>query len=413
VDPHGMTRRGWLAASALLPSAASIATASPAAARSDVFPARDEFPDIQGTYLDAGSVHPFSLGARKAVTDYLESRAMNGRPAGYDLGPKRRSVIEAFGRLINATPAELSYIQSTSAGEQMAATALGIPERGGRIVTDALHFFGSFHLYSELEKAGMEVVIIPIRDNRIQMADLEAAVNDRTRLVAISAISTVNGFQHDLKAVSDLAHAHGAHIYVDAVHAAGSTPLDVKAAGVDLMASSSYKWLMGDMGLGFMYARADLIPELKRPQAGYEQVGAFASHAYPYDPPGPRLFETAPRPDATGLFAMGTFSNTGVAHLDWSLNYIERLTVEAIQAHRQPIIEHARRALPALGFEPMTPEDSTGPLIAFAYKDARATFRDKLGRAGVQVTLGANRLRVSASVFNTVEDVDRLVEALK
>lgn len=414
---EGLTRRTWLAASAALPAATAVASGATAAPASILpSPASSlggaQFPDIQGTYLDAGSVHPFSVGAREAVKRYLDSRAMNGRPEGYEFGPLRQSVLARFAALINATPGEVAYVQSTSAGEQMAVTALGLPEAGGRIVTDALHFFGSFHLYNELERAGMEVVILPIRDGRILMSDMEAAVNDRTRLVAVSAISTVNGFQHDLKAVCDLAHAHGARVYVDAVHAVGSTPIDVRATGVDLLATSSYKWLMGDMGLGFVYARADLIPHLKRPQAGYQQVAAFASHAYPYDPPGDRPFVTRARDDATGLFAMGTFSNTGVAHLDWSLDYIQGLGVEAIQAWRQPIIERARRELPSLGFEPMTPEDSTGPLIAFAYKDARQTFGERLKRAGVQVTLGAHRLRVSASVFNTPADIDRLLEAL-
>lgn len=412
---EGLTRRTWLAASAALPAAASVQVGAVQASASALTASSlggDQFPDVRGTYLDAGSVHPFSLGAREAVKRYLDSRAMDGRAEDYQFGPMRQTVLGRFAALINAAPREVAYIQSTSAGEQMAVTALGLPEAGGRILTDALHFFGSFHLYNELERAGMEVVVLPIRDGRILMSDMEAAVNDRTRLVAVSAISTVNGFQHDLKAVCDLAHAHGARVYVDAVHAVGSTPIDVRATGVDLLATSSYKWLMGDMGLGFIYARADLIPHLKRPQAGYQQLAAFSSHAYPYDPPGGRPFVTRARDDATGLFAMGTFSNTGVAHLDWSLDYIQGLGVEAIQAWRQPIIERARRELPRLGFEPMTPEDSTGPLIAFAYKDARQTFGERLKRAGVQVTLGAHRLRVSASVFNTPADIDRLLEAL-
>ncbi|WP_292103604.1 aminotransferase class V-fold PLP-dependent enzyme [Brevundimonas sp.] len=409
----GLTRRSWLAAAATLPAAAAAAPAVAGAVGSaTALPATDQFPDIQGVYLDAGSVHPFSVGARESVRLYLESRAMNGGPEGYDFAPLRQSVLERFAGLINATPAEVAYVQSTSAGEQLAVSALGIPEVGGRIVTDALHFFGSFHLYAELERAGMEVVILPMRENRILMSDMEAAVNDRTRLVALSAVSTINGFQHDLKAVCDLAHAHGAHVYVDAVHAIGAVPFDVRATGVDLVASSSYKWLMGDMGLGFLYARADLIPRLRRPQAGYQQLAAFSSHAYPHDPPGPRMFETRARDDASGLFAMGTFTNTGLAHLDWSLDYIQSLGVETIQAWRQPAIERARAELPRLGFEPMTPEDSTSPLVAFAYKDARQAFGDRLQRAGVRVTLGAHRLRVSASVFNTPADVDRLVEAL-
>lgn len=372
----------------------------------------DQFPDIAGTYLDAGSVHPFSLGAREALKRFVDSRAMDGRDPTYQFGPLRQSVLNRFAALINASPREVAYVQSTSAGEQMAVAALDLPARGGRIVTDALHFFGSFHLYNELEKAGMEVVVLPMREGRISMNDMEAAVNGQTRLVAVSAISTINGFQHDLKAVADLAHAHGAKVYVDAVHAIGAVPFDVKATGIDFAATASYKWLMADMGLGFAYVREDLIPELKRPQAGYQQLAAFSSHAHPYDPPGEKPFMTRARDDATGLFAMGTYSNTGVAHLDWSLDYLAQLGVENIQSYRQPLIDYARREIPRLGLEPITPDDSTGPLIAFARQDARTLYGEKLKAAGVQVTLGAHRLRVSASVFNTRADIDRLLEAL-
>lgn len=137
-------------------------------------------------------------------------------------------------------------------GENLVLQALGFPQAGGRIVTDALHFFGSFYTYGELGKAGVDVVTLPMTaEGDIDMDQLEAAVNDNTKLVAISLVSTVNGFEHDLKRVCDLAHAHGAYVYVyaDIVHAAGSTPTNLRAAGVDFAASSSYKWLMGDFGL--------------------------------------------------------------------------------------------------------------------------------------------------------------------
>jgi len=412
----GMTRRLWLSAAASLSGmAATTAHGRAVTTQALTSPATlgaEQFPDVAGTYLDAGSVHPFSVGARQALKRFIDSRAMDGSDPTYQFGPLRQSVLDRFAALINASPREVTYVQSTSAGEQMAVAALDLPARGGRIITDALHFFGSFHLYNELEKAGMEVVILPMREGRISMDDMEAAMNDRTRLVAVSAISTINGFQHDLKAVADLAHAHGAKVYVDAVHAIGAVPFDVKASGIDFMATASYKWLMADMGLGFAYVREDLIPELKRPQSGYQQLAAFASHAYPYDTPGEKPFVTRARDDATGLFAMGTFSNTGVAHLDWSLDYLTAVGVENIQSYRQPIIDYARTELPRLGFEPMTPENSTGPLVAFAMKDARALYGDKLKAAGVQVTLAANRLRVSASVFNSKPDIDRLLEAL-
>lgn len=410
---QGMTRRTWLAAGSVLPLAAStIAGATPAqdVTTPPILP-RDAFPDIRPGYLNSGSVHPVSAGARQRVADYLASRMMTGE-SNYDIAEARRTVTERFARLINAETSELAYIQSTSAGEQMAVTALGLPEPGVRVVTDALHFFGSFHLYSELEKAGVEVVVVRPRDNRIHLEDMEAAIDARTRLVSVSAIATTTGFQHDLAALTSIAHARGAKVYVDAIHAIGSVSFDVKASGIDMMSTASYKWLMGDMGLGFMYARADLIPELARPQAGYYQLAGLSSHVFPYDEPHESAYQTRARFDATGLFAMGTFSNTGVAHLDYSLDYLLDLGVENIQALRWPLIERVRAELTERGFQPLTPEDSTGPLIAFAYENARARLGPRLREAGVEISLSQHRFRVSPSVFNTMDDIEMLLEAL-
>ena len=416
-DNEGLTRRTWLAAAGVLPIAAACATTqeaqAPGVASSFALPALDDFPNLNVTYLDSGSTHPFSLGARAAINQYLASRSQAGPPQ--PAINREEIVVANFARLINATPEELCFIQSTSAGEQMAVRALGIPESGGRIVSDALHFFGSWHLYNQLQKQGMEVVVVPMRkDGRIHMADLEAAVNGNTRLVSISAVSTINGFQHDVRKVADLAHAHGAHIYVDAVHALGAVPFDVKAANVDLLASSSYKWLMGDFGLGFMYARADLIPKLKIPQTGYYQVGSIQTHLHPYDPPGAGFADTTSRADATGLFAMGTFCETGLAHLAYSLDFINRIGVDRIQAYRQPLVDKARIEIPKLNpaFEPLTPDDCTSALVAFACPDARTRLQKIMADAKVRITLSRNRFRISPSVFNTMADIDRVLDVL-
>jgi selenocysteine lyase/cysteine desulfurase len=418
-DPTGLTRRNWLAAAGTLPLAAACVNAPPGEAQQAAapvgpdFPALADFPNLNVTYLDSGSTHPFSVGARAAVNQYLAGRSQSGPPQpSID---REKIVTDNFAKLINASPDELAFIQSTSAGEQMAVRALGIPESGGRIVSDALHFFGSWHLYNELEKQGMEVVVVKMRDDgRIHFEDMAAAVNDRTKLVAVSAVSTINGFQHDLKKLTDLAHARGAHIYVDAVHAIGAVPFDVKATGIDLMATSSYKWLMGDFGLGFMYARSDLIPKLKRPQAGYYQTGGVVTHMYPFDPPGARHADLTARSDATGLFAMGTFSEIGLAHLSYSLPYLNRVGVDRIQAYRQPMVNKARIEIGKMnkGFVPMTPDDCTSALVAFGYPDAREKMQKLVTDAKLRITLSRNRFRLSPSVFNTMADIDKALDVI-
>lgn len=402
-----LTRRALVAA----------ATAGGALAQTTVAnaaPAKAHFAAMPFTHLDAGSTHPMPLGARAALEEYLRYKTQDGSvPATYSVGAKERSMIARFGAMVGAAPDELSLVQSTTMGENLVIRALGIPEGSGRIVTDALHFFGSFFTYGELAKAGMDVVTLPMtREGRIDMGAMAAAVNDRTRLVSISAVSTTNGFQHDLKQVCDLAHAHGAYVYVDMVHAAGVTPLDLRAAGVDFAAGSSYKWLMGDFGLGFLYVRKEVQEKVQRPWWGYHQVSAFKSHVFPYDPPGAGVATYEMSPDAAGKFAMGTTSWTGVVQLDYSLGLLAQLGVPAIEAARQPLLAAVQGELRRRGYEPLTPLDSRTALVAFALKDARAKLGDLLKAANIRLTVSQNRFRVSLAAFNDMNDVDRLLSTL-
>ena len=409
------TRRALVAGAAAAPTlaqAADAALAPPPVA--PALPAKAAFAKMPFVYLDSGSTHPMPLGARAALEEYLRYKTRDGLWPGYSMDAKEKAVIEGFGALVGAAPDELTFIQSTTMGENLVLQALGFPEAGGRIVTDALHFFGSFYTYGELGKAGVDVVTLPMTaEGRIDMKAMTAAVNDKTRLVSISHVSTTNGFEHDLKAVCDLAHAHGAYVYADIVHGAGSTPLDLRAAGVDFAASSSYKWLMGDFGLAFLYVRREVQEKIARPWWGYHQVGGrFVTHVFPFDPPGQTVADYGYAPGAIGKFAMGTTSWTGVVQLEHSLGYIRSLGIDRIQAHRQPMADAIQTELRRRGYQPMTPLGSRTPLVAFALKDARAKLGDLLAKHDLRLTVSANRFRVSLSVFNDMNDIDRLLAVL-
>jgi selenocysteine lyase/cysteine desulfurase len=405
------TRRALVTAAAAAPV---LAGAAKAAAPAPALPAKSAFARMPYAYLDSGSTHPMPLGARTALEEYLRYKTRDGTTPGYDMDRKEAAVMARFAALVGADPSELCFIQSTTMGENLVLKAMGYPQTGGRIVTDAAHFFGSFYTYGELAKAGVDVVTLPFtKEGAIDYAAMAAAVNGQTKLVAVSAISTANGFQHDLKKVCDIAHAHAAMVYVDMVHAAGSTPIDLRAAGVDFAASSSYKWLMGDFGLGFLYVRKEIQDRFPRPWWGYHQVGGrFITHVYPYDAPADHDADYGYDPGATGRFGMGTTSWTGAVQLDWSLGFIESLTVPAIQAWRQPLIDAMQTELRRRGYEPMTPLGTRTPLVAFALKDARKKLPPLLDKADVKITVSQHRFRASVSVFNDMNDVDRLLAAL-
>ena len=405
-----LTRRGWLAAAAATPVAASASqAAAQATAPQPALPARAEFAAMADIYLDSGSVHPTPVAGAKALQAYALSKTRDAAAP-----PRQRVDVDAlYAKLIKADRKEVTFVTSTTMGENLAIQALGLPQAGGRIVTDALHFFGSYYLYAELQKAGMEVVTLPMtKDGSISIEALDAAVNDRTRLVALSAVSTVNGFEHDLKRVCQIAHAHGAYVYSDSIHAVGANPFDVRDSGVDFASSASYKWLMGDFGRGFLYVRQDLFPKLKRPWYGYHQIAAQTSHVLPYDPPGDTVVDYKTQDSAEGFFGMGTQNMATDAQLAWSLDWLLRADVARIRAWRQPMMDALQTELRRRGYEVITPEGSRTQLIGVAMKDARSRLGGLLDKNKIRMTVSQNRFRVSVAVFNDMNDIDKLLETL-
>jgi selenocysteine lyase/cysteine desulfurase len=407
-----LTRRNLLLATGSLPFArlalADATDTSPVS--STALPFKQGFHKTNLTYLDSGSQHPLSLAAQAAAQSYLAQRALDPEAADFDRNDQ--GVLAKYAQLVNADVDEICFVQSTTAGEQMILRALGLPEGGGHIVCDTLHFFGSIPLYEEMAKQGCKVTWVRERDGRILLEDMQKAITPGTKLVALSLVSTINGFEHDLKAVCDMAHAAGALVYADIIHAVGCVPIDLHASGVDFAAGASYKWLMGEFGLGFMYVRKDIQPQLKRSNYGYYGMSAFQPHIYPFDPPGDTVADYAFQDNANGQFALGTHAHTPIAMLDHSLDYILEVGVENIQAHAQTLIQRLKQALPERGYTLMTPLESATPMVACALEDARNLLGPKLKEANIRITLSANRFRISTSVFNDMADVDRLLEVL-
>jgi selenocysteine lyase/cysteine desulfurase len=252
-------------------------------------------------------------------------------------------------------------------------------------------------------------------EGRVDLGRLESALgvgSPGPQLVAISLVSMVNGFEHDLRAVCDMAHRKGALVYVDAVQAAGAVPIDVRASGVDFLAASTFKWLMGDFGFGFLYVRQDLLPRLQRSEFGFRQFSRFDYHLFATDAPAARPFETTPENGtATGYFEIGTLGLPAKCAAAASIEAILASGVETLQRRRQPLVETIRTRLSGR-YPALTPPDSTSPILAFALKDAEARLAPRLKSAGVTIALYDDRFRIAPSVYNDAYDVERLLDVL-
>lgn len=399
--------------SAATAAAARLDAQSPAAlqgAPAAGFPRKADFNIPPGlTYLNGAFTHPLPRVSLEAARRNAELRATPGAPS-WDSVVDPRAL---FATLINAKVAEIAYVPNTSTGENIVVDALGINRFDGNVVTDSLHFDGALVHLMELQRRGLDLRIVKPRDFRIDMRDMERVVDAKTRLIEVSLVAMYNGFQADLKAVCDLAHAHGALVYADIVQAAGAVPIDVKASDVDFCACSSFKWLMSDFGIGFLYVREDLLgTRVQRSQWNYHSTTTMDGRFPPFDPAADRVpVSYTLRNDATGYFDVGSTAWGPVATLAASLTYINSLGVREIQAWRQPLIRRLQAEMPRLGFTPVTPTDSTSPIVTFATRDGAAVQR-KLQAANVNARVSPLWVRFSPSVYNDMADIERALDAL-
>ena len=301
-------------------------SADPLGVRAD-FPAADK-----SLYLDAAYITPTPLPVADAGRAFADSKAHQPISLG-DMLARTDQVRAAFATLIGAQPAEIGFLFSTSEGENIVAQAIGLT-RGDNIVVDELHYNTSFVLYRHLEATrGVELRIVKARDGGVTAADFAPLVDRRTKIVSVAWVSHQNGFRHDLPPLAELAHRHGAWLYADAVQAVGMFPIDVKASGVDVMTTGTYKWLLGSYGVAPFYVRAELLDRIAPDRMGALHVERTLPD-FRYE-----IYKTAKKFDYATL-AFGPVYQLGAA-----LQYLDRVGVAAHRtSHGRPGAAAGRRA---------------------------------------------------------------------
>ena len=372
-----------------------------------IFPAsvRADFPSVtRETYLNSAALHPVGSFTARAMQQLIDFRLHGPGEGRADFGAKDQQALkEKYASLIGATADEIAYTSSTSDGENIVVLGLDLAKKKGNVVIDELHFTTSLYMYKELEKQGVELRIVKHRNWAIDPHDMDKAIDRNTRLVSLALVSNVNGFMHDCKAVSDLAHARAALVFADIIQAVGAVPLDVNALGIDFASAGTYKWIMGERGFGFLYVKKALQgTALPTTRYGHRQVTNFNRAELTWEPlPGAAMYET------------GGIAVVLAAGVSAGIDYVRGLGIDKIRSHARLLTDRLQAELPPLGYLPLTPRGTETPIVAFGLKDGAATSKTlQAGKIVGTVVGNENRLRLSVSVFNTHDDIDRAVAVL-
>src|SRR2546427_3873180 len=271
---------------------------------------------------------------------------------------------------------------ATSEGENIVTSALDL-KAGDNVVVDELHYNTSFVLYRHLEATrGIALRIVKHRDGRVATEDFSRAVDNRTRIVSVAWVSHQNGFRHDMRPLADLAHAHGAIFYADAVRALGRFPADVRAAGVDCMTSGTYKWLLRGLGVSPFFVRRERLERIRVDRLGALHVEKeLGDHRY-------EIYRTARK------FEYATLPFAEIYQLGAALAYPERVGLDRIERHTEAFARELREGLTALGFRSFTPPDNRSSIVSVHLERNAARAREILDNNGVRsASASARRVR--------------------
>ena len=364
---------------------------------------RAEFPVTQEmTYINMSYVGPMPRVVHEAALKYAEEQLLTpARGLGISMEIKQQARVK-FAELFGAKPEEIALLFSTSDGENIVTNALDL-KAGDNVVIDELHFVTTFVLYRQLEEVkGIEVRIVPHTDGRSQIEDFEARMDARTRLISVAWVSNRNGYRHDIRALADLAHSHGAFLFADGIQCLGAFPTNLHDTGADFACANSYKYLLSSWGAAPFYVREEHLERIRPDRFGHNMVAEslpdFRFH----------LKTTAEQYEYAGLI-YGT-----VAQLDAALGFISDVGLARIETHTVALANTLRDGVADLGYDMFTPPDNASCIMSFNHGRDPDHVRRVLDEERISVSLRerGTQIRASVGMFNNQADIDHLLKVL-
>jgi cysteine desulfurase/selenocysteine lyase len=338
---------------------------------------RDQFPAILNWhYLDSAATAQKPQAVIDAITEAYSRDYATVHRGVYERSASMTASYEAArgaaSNLIGGQPNELIFTRGATEAINLVARTL--PKNGrNRVLVSSLEHHSNIVPW---QLAGFEVDAVPLTsDGRIDLDAAEAMLTQEHRVVAFAHVSNVLGSILDAKVAGEIAHSKGALLLLDGCQAVPRLPVDVAALGADFYAYSAHK-LYGPTGIGCLWGRAELLADLPPWQGG----GAMIEKV---------TFEETTFLDPPARFEAGTPHIVGAVGLHAAVNWVEKLSLDAIHAHECALVAETRDALRRVGGVTLYGPDDSAGIVSFnvdgVHPHDTATILDD---AGVAVRAG-------------------------
>jgi len=319
-----------------------------------------------------------------------------------------QSVKENAGRALGCDPEEVAYTRNATEGINIVCNGLPLKSGDEVITTTHEHVGNTISWLARQRREGIVVkTFVPSMESAQENIDrIEALITDRTRAINITHVSTV-GQLNPVKAIGELAAKHGIYYFVDGAQAPGMMPVDVRGMGCHAYATSGHKWLLGPKGTGLLYVRRDALDEIGATFVGaYSAAGPFDMTTGEY-----QLIDTAQR------YEYGTVNAPLFASLGASMGFLHRIGLDNIWAHNRALARAFMEGLDELGARIITPRhpDEHSAMTTFKLDGVSRNDLSKEHNLVVRGIYegGFDAIRVSYHLYNSFEDVDRVLAGVR
>lgn len=367
---------------------------------------RAEFPVAERwAYFDHAAVAPLPRRSAATIRAWADDQERNGVIHWPDWERKLERTRRDLARLIGADAEEIAFVNSTTHG--IGLVAEGFPwQVGDNIVTAEEEYPSNIYPWMNLAERGVTLRTVPSRDGRIEIDDLAAAIDDRTRVLTISHVEFASGFRNDLDALGELCQDRGIALFVDAIQGIGPLTLNVQRTPIDFLAADGHKWLLGPEGAGFLYVRRDWIERLRPIGVGWHSV--VSSYNRP-------TIDFRLKPNAQ-RWEGGSFNMPGLQAFGASLGLLLEIGPELVSSRildRAHAVRARARAAGWRVFGSDRPEDLSGIVALEREGIDPLVFVRRQKERGIALACRRNRVRISPHVYNNDDDLARLADALQ
>jgi selenocysteine lyase/cysteine desulfurase len=371
----------------------------------DITEARRLFPATAGrAYFNTAAVGLASTllaETYRAAVDEWVARGLDWT-AGERAANEART---AAARLIGADPADVALIPAVSSAAGLVTAQLGPAGPGENVVIGEREYSSNHFPWRQLTHKGYDVRQVPFRDGGLDPGDVGGRIDGGTRLVAFSGVQSATGHRSDVAAISALARAVGALVFVDASQMAGALPVAQELPHIDVLATTDHKFLLNaGRGMGYCYLARPVQQRFVPVNAGWR---AGADPFTSFYGPGMELSPTASRFDSS-ISWLAAFGNTA------ALAVFDAYEPDAVHARNRELASTLRVSLVRIGWEPVDlPEANRSTIVSIPLADREpATLVGALAEQGVLCSARDGALRLSVHLYNHEDDIERLVTAL-